>query len=105
MAGLPQELIEHGPEVERIRNPVIRILEFRNPPGIELSDGEERMFRQTTARRCHIRFQLVFKLIASGAAELARMVPTVLTSLPKPQALMDTVRKIAAAKLPRKVVL
>ncbi|HEY5216817.1 MAG TPA: NAD(P)-dependent oxidoreductase [Pseudolabrys sp.] len=43
--------------------------------------------------------------IASSAAELARMVPTVLTSLPKPQALMETVRKIAAAKLPRKVVL
>ncbi len=30
--------------------------------------------------------------------------PTVLTSLPKPQALMDTVRKIAAAKLPRKLL-
>jgi len=43
--------------------------------------------------------------IASSATELARMVPTVLTSLPKPQALMETVRKIAAAKLPRKVVL
>ena len=27
--------------------------------------------------------------------------PTILTSLPKPQALMDTVRAIAAAKLPR----
>ena len=42
--------------------------------------------------------------IASSAAELARMVPTVLTSLPKPQALMDTVRKIAAAKLKRLVL-
>ena len=42
--------------------------------------------------------------IASSAAELARMVPTVLTSLPKPQALMETVRKIAAAKLKRLVL-
>ena len=30
--------------------------------------------------------------------------PTILTSLPKPQALMDTVRAIAAAKLKRKVL-
>ena len=30
--------------------------------------------------------------------------PTILTSLPKPQALMDTVREIAAAKLPRKLL-
>ncbi len=42
--------------------------------------------------------------IARNAAELAAKVPTILTSLPKPQALMDTVRKIAAAKLKRKVV-
>jgi L-threonate 2-dehydrogenase len=42
--------------------------------------------------------------IASNAADVAGKVPTVLTSLPKPQALMDTVRKIAAAKLPRKVI-
>jgi putative dehydrogenase len=42
--------------------------------------------------------------IARDAAELAAAVPTVLTSLPKPQALMDTVRKIAAARLPRKLL-
>jgi putative dehydrogenase len=39
--------------------------------------------------------------IASSAIDLARKVSTILTSLPKPQALMDTVRKIAAAKLKR----
>jgi 3-hydroxyisobutyrate dehydrogenase-like beta-hydroxyacid dehydrogenase len=38
---------------------------------------------------------------ARNAAELAAKVPTILTSLPKPQALMDSVRKIAAAKLKR----
>src|SRR5450830_322539 len=42
--------------------------------------------------------------IARNAAELAAAVPTVLTSLPKPQALMDTVRAIAAAKLKRLVI-
>jgi putative dehydrogenase len=42
--------------------------------------------------------------IARDAASLAAAAPTVLTSLPKPQALMDTVRAIAAAKLPRKAI-
>ncbi len=42
--------------------------------------------------------------IARNAAELATQVPVILTSLPKPQALMNTVREIAAAKLPRKVL-
>src|SRR6202142_3559247 len=42
--------------------------------------------------------------IARDAAAVAAAVPTVLTSLPKPQALMDTVRKVAAAKLPRKLL-
>jgi 3-hydroxyisobutyrate dehydrogenase-like beta-hydroxyacid dehydrogenase len=42
--------------------------------------------------------------IARSAAELAAAVPTILTSLPKPKALMDTVREIASAKLPRKVL-
>src|SRR5664279_2921300 len=42
--------------------------------------------------------------IARGAAGVAAAAPTVLTSLPKPQALMETVRAIAAAKLPRKLV-
>jgi 3-hydroxyisobutyrate dehydrogenase-like beta-hydroxyacid dehydrogenase len=42
--------------------------------------------------------------IAKNAAELAAAVPTILTSLPKPEALTDTVRKIAAAKLKRKLL-
>lgn len=42
--------------------------------------------------------------IARNAAEVAAKVPTVLTSLPKPQALMDVAREIAAAKLKRKVI-
>jgi 3-hydroxyisobutyrate dehydrogenase-like beta-hydroxyacid dehydrogenase len=42
--------------------------------------------------------------IARNAVELAAAVPTILTSLPKPQALHETVRKIAAAKLKRKVL-
>jgi putative dehydrogenase len=42
--------------------------------------------------------------IASSAADVAAKAPTLLTSLPKPQALMDTVRKIAAAKLKRSVI-
>lgn len=41
--------------------------------------------------------------IAKSAADLAARVPTVLTSLPKPQALMDVAREIAAAKLKAKV--
>jgi 3-hydroxyisobutyrate dehydrogenase-like beta-hydroxyacid dehydrogenase len=39
-----------------------------------------------------------------SVAELAAAVPTIITSLPKPQALMDIAREIAAAKLPRKVL-
>ena len=42
--------------------------------------------------------------IARNAAEVARAAPTLLTSLPKPQALMDTARAIAAAKLKGKVI-
>jgi L-threonate 2-dehydrogenase len=42
--------------------------------------------------------------IARDAVGVAAAVPTVLTSLPKPQALIDTVRAIAAAKLPRKLL-
>ena len=42
--------------------------------------------------------------IARNAAELAAQVPVILTSLPKPQALIKTVREIAAAKLPRKIL-
>jgi L-threonate 2-dehydrogenase len=42
--------------------------------------------------------------IAKSAADVAAKTPTVLTSLPTPQALMATVRKIAAAKLKRKLI-
>ena len=42
--------------------------------------------------------------IARDAAAVAAAAQTILTSLPKPQALMDTVRTIAAAKLPRKLL-
>jgi 3-hydroxyisobutyrate dehydrogenase-like beta-hydroxyacid dehydrogenase len=42
--------------------------------------------------------------IAQNAAELAATVPTILTSLPKPEALADTVRKIAGAGLKRKLL-
>jgi len=43
-------------------------------------------------------------IIAKDAADVAAQVPTILTSLPKPQALMETAQRIAAAKLPRKVL-
>jgi len=42
--------------------------------------------------------------IAKDAVSLARAVPVILTSLPKPQALMETARAIASAKLPRKTI-
>jgi 3-hydroxyisobutyrate dehydrogenase-like beta-hydroxyacid dehydrogenase len=42
--------------------------------------------------------------IARNAAELAAAVPIILTSLPKPEALADTVRKIAGAGLKRKLL-
>ena len=42
--------------------------------------------------------------LANSAAEVAAVAPIILTSLPKPQALLDTVREIAAAKLKGKVV-
>ena len=42
--------------------------------------------------------------IARNAAEVAAAAPVILTSLPKPQALMDIVRNLVAAKLPRKLV-
>jgi 3-hydroxyisobutyrate dehydrogenase-like beta-hydroxyacid dehydrogenase len=42
--------------------------------------------------------------LAHDAAELAAAVPTILTSLPKPEALADTARKIAAAKLRPKLL-
>ena len=42
--------------------------------------------------------------IARDAADVAAAVSTILTSLPKPRALMDSVRAIAAAKLPRKLL-
>ncbi len=42
--------------------------------------------------------------IAASAVAVAGKVPTILTSLPAPKALMDTVRAIAAVKLPRKLL-
>jgi putative dehydrogenase len=42
--------------------------------------------------------------IASSALAVAEKVPVILTSLPKPQALIDTARAIAVAKLPRKTI-
>ncbi len=53
--------------------------------------------RQREARRAGVE-------IVQNAAEVAAAVPIILTSLPKPQALIETVRKIAAAKLNGKVV-
>lgn len=42
--------------------------------------------------------------IASSAIDVAEKAPIILTSLPKPQALIDTARAIAALKLPRKII-
>src|SRR6185437_5106045 len=42
--------------------------------------------------------------IANSVADVAATAPTILTSLPKPQALLSAVRVIAGAKLPRKLV-
>ncbi|HZL41269.1 MAG TPA: NAD(P)-dependent oxidoreductase [Pseudolabrys sp.] len=42
--------------------------------------------------------------VATSAADVAARAPVILTSLPKPSALIDTARKIAAAKLPRKLL-
>ncbi len=42
--------------------------------------------------------------IAKDAVDVATKAPIVLTSLPKPQALIETARALAAAKLPRRTV-
>ena len=42
--------------------------------------------------------------IAKSAADVAGRTPVILTSLPKPQALIETAKAIAAAKLPRKTI-
>ncbi len=42
--------------------------------------------------------------IARNAAGVAAQAPIILTSLPKPSALIDTARQIAAAKLPRRLI-
>lgn len=42
--------------------------------------------------------------LASSAIDVAEKAPIILTSLPKPQALMDAMRAIAAVKLPRKTI-
>jgi 3-hydroxyisobutyrate dehydrogenase-like beta-hydroxyacid dehydrogenase len=43
-------------------------------------------------------------VIASSAIDVAQKTPVILTSLPKPAALLDTVRAISTVKLPRKTV-
>jgi 3-hydroxyisobutyrate dehydrogenase-like beta-hydroxyacid dehydrogenase len=43
-------------------------------------------------------------VVVADAAAVAKQAATILTSLPKPAALMATVRAIAAAKLPRKLL-
>lgn len=43
--------------------------------------------------------------LVKSAAEVAAAAPTVITSLPKPEALQATVEEIAAAKLPARVVI
>jgi 3-hydroxyisobutyrate dehydrogenase-like beta-hydroxyacid dehydrogenase len=53
------------------------------------------------ARRHAARFGVK---IARSAADVAAQAPTILTSLPKPAALQDTARKIAAARVPRRVI-
>src|SRR4030095_4591742 len=53
--------------------------------------------RQREARRAGVE-------VMRNAAEVAAAVPIILTSLPKPQALMQTVHKIADAKLGKKVL-
>src|ERR1700743_1428196 len=42
--------------------------------------------------------------IASDAVDVARQAPTIITSLPKASALADTAAAIAAARLPRRVI-
>jgi 3-hydroxyisobutyrate dehydrogenase-like beta-hydroxyacid dehydrogenase len=42
--------------------------------------------------------------IAKSAVDVAAKAPIILTSLPKPSALIDNARKIAAARLPRKLI-
>ncbi|HXX09219.1 MAG TPA: NAD(P)-dependent oxidoreductase [Pseudolabrys sp.] len=53
--------------------------------------------RRREARRAGVR-------LARDAAEVAAGVPVILTSLPRPQALTETVQKITASKLKRKVL-
>ncbi|HET9176318.1 MAG TPA: NAD(P)-dependent oxidoreductase [Pseudolabrys sp.] len=53
--------------------------------------------RQREARRAGVE-------IMRNAAEVAAAVPIILTSLPKPQALMETVQTIASARLDKKVL-
>src|SRR5205814_10445766 len=42
--------------------------------------------------------------IVAGARALAVAVPTIITSLPKPEALQVTVKEIVAARVPRRVI-
>ena len=65
--------------------------------GWHVTGYDTRTARRREARRAGVK-------IARNAAEVAAAAPVILTSLPKPQALMDIVRKLVAAKLPRKLV-
>ena len=58
----------------------------------------------TSARPDAAKLKRVGVEIAKDAADVAAKAPTVLTSLPKPQALMDTARAIAKAKLKPKLL-
>jgi 3-hydroxyisobutyrate dehydrogenase-like beta-hydroxyacid dehydrogenase len=53
--------------------------------------------RRREARRAGV-------VLANDAADVAAQVPVLLTSLPHPRALMETVRRLAAARLPRRIV-
>jgi 3-hydroxyisobutyrate dehydrogenase-like beta-hydroxyacid dehydrogenase len=55
----------------------------------------------TTARRAAAKAGVE---LAVDIASLARAVPVIITSLPSPQALKDTVAALAAARVPRRVV-
>ena len=41
--------------------------------------------------------------IATNATDVARTTPVIITSLPKPKALLETAKEIAAAKLPKRI--
>jgi hypothetical protein len=42
MVGLAEQFVENSSKIKRIGNTVIRVLELRNPPGVEFGDGKDR---------------------------------------------------------------